>query len=51
MKLMEKVVADACRTDNPYEFTVKDSGGGETMAVKLLMPLGGAESGLYRSPL
>jgi hypothetical protein len=50
MDLKEMVVSQACSVGNPYVFYVKNPAGGEDLDVKLVMPLGGAESGLYRSP-
>jgi hypothetical protein len=44
------VVTRACTGSNPYVFYVRNPAGGDDLDVKLVMPLGGAESGLYRSP-
>ncbi|MDR2659261.1 MAG: hypothetical protein LBC27_04650 [Spirochaetaceae bacterium] len=49
MDLLEMVVDGACTKNKPYEFTA--SGNGLTgQIVNMVMPLGGVESGMYRSP-
>jgi hypothetical protein len=50
MDLLEMVVTVVCGTDTPYEFQAKELSNGPTHKVQLVMPLGGVESGLYRSP-
>ncbi|MDR0684534.1 MAG: hypothetical protein LBF83_05345 [Spirochaetaceae bacterium] len=49
MDLLEMTVDAGCAAVAPYEFTAS---GGEVkkVTVKMVMPLGGKESGLYRSP-
>jgi hypothetical protein len=49
MELQVMTVTKGCTPDKPYAFTVDDDTKDER-TVLLVMPLGGAESGLYRSP-
>ncbi|MDR0684531.1 MAG: hypothetical protein LBF83_05330 [Spirochaetaceae bacterium] len=50
MKLLEMIVTGECVNDNPYRFHARNPNGTAEHTVHIVMPLGGAESGLYRSP-
>ena len=50
MKLLEMIVTGECVNDNPYRFHARNPNGTAEHTVNIVMPLGGAESGLYRSP-
>ena len=45
----EMTVIDACTKASPYTFTASIPNS-EAVPVKMVMPLGGVKSGLYRSP-
>ena len=49
MDLLEMTVDAGCAAGTPYQFTALDASG-TRVTVKMVMPLGGNESGLYRSP-
>ncbi|MDR2659216.1 MAG: hypothetical protein LBC27_04415 [Spirochaetaceae bacterium] len=52
MELLEMIVTGECTNSNPYRFQAHspNDGGKVEYTVNIVMPLGGAESGLYRSP-
>jgi hypothetical protein len=50
MDLIEMVVTEECGATNPYWFKAKEPSETDDHGIQLVMPLGGVESGLYRSP-
>jgi hypothetical protein len=50
MDIFEMIVSVGCTNENPYRFQAHIPGNSAGHTVQMVMPLGGAESGLYRSP-
>jgi hypothetical protein len=51
MDLISTMVKGECAISNPYQFAIQyPTNSKKTVPVNLVMPLGGIESGLYRSP-